>query len=123
MCIWYFYSVVFFFKQKTAYVMRISDWSSDVCSSDLRLEDRRQEAGEEPGPVGRARRADAAARRRLALGQGPCRQRRERARRRTDRKSDVEGKSTAARVDQVGPSSINKKKDKRYHKRVDQIVQ
>src|SRR3546814_8733904 len=27
----------FFFKQKTAYEMRISDWSSDVCSSDLRL--------------------------------------------------------------------------------------
>src|SRR3546814_7475710 len=26
---------VFFFKQKTAYDMRISDWSSDVCSSDL----------------------------------------------------------------------------------------
>src|SRR3546814_1345459 len=33
MCI--FYSCVFFFKQKTAYEMRISDWSSDVCSSDL----------------------------------------------------------------------------------------
>src|SRR3546814_14542328 len=31
--------IVFFFKQKTAYEMRISDWSSDVCSSDL--EDRR----------------------------------------------------------------------------------
>src|SRR3546814_3778217 len=31
----YFY-FVFFFKQKTAYEMRISDWSSDVCSSDLR---------------------------------------------------------------------------------------
>src|SRR3546814_20249813 len=32
--------VFFFFKQKTAYEMRISDWSSDVCSSDLfRLED------------------------------------------------------------------------------------
>src|SRR3546814_16686834 len=30
------YSCVFFFKQKTAYEMRISDWSSDVCSSDLR---------------------------------------------------------------------------------------
>src|SRR3546814_1704626 len=29
------YCVVFFFKQKTAYEMRISDWSSDVCSSDL----------------------------------------------------------------------------------------
>src|SRR3546814_7336791 len=31
-CCLYF---VFFFKQKTAYEMRISDWSSDVCSSDL----------------------------------------------------------------------------------------
>src|SRR3546814_10919579 len=31
MFIWLF----FFFKQKTAYEMRISDWSSDVCSSDL----------------------------------------------------------------------------------------
>src|SRR3546814_2915625 len=30
--IWY---VFFFFQQKTAYEMRISDWSSDVCSSDL----------------------------------------------------------------------------------------
>src|SRR3546814_19955777 len=32
-CIVFF--AVFFFKQKTAYDMRISDWSSDVCSSDL----------------------------------------------------------------------------------------
>src|SRR3546814_11255337 len=35
----------FFFKQKTAYEMRISDWSSDVCSSDLyfsEIPDRRQ---------------------------------------------------------------------------------
>src|SRR3546814_11164916 len=33
----YFYVVFFFFfKQKTAYELRISDWSSDVCSSDLR---------------------------------------------------------------------------------------
>src|SRR3546814_3675939 len=30
----------FFFKQKTAYEMRISDWSSDVCSSDLTRSDR-----------------------------------------------------------------------------------
>src|SRR3546814_10845118 len=30
-----YYSCFFFFKQKTAYEMRISDWSSDVCSSDL----------------------------------------------------------------------------------------
>src|SRR3546814_3541640 len=36
-CYWYIYLCyfVFFFKQKTAYEMRISDWSSDVCSSDL----------------------------------------------------------------------------------------
>src|SRR3546814_20914071 len=31
-------AMFFFFKQKTAYEMRISDWSSDVCSSDLRDE-------------------------------------------------------------------------------------
>src|SRR3546814_10488830 len=29
--------LIFFFKQKTAYEMRISDWSSDVCSSDLKF--------------------------------------------------------------------------------------
>src|SRR3546814_1686443 len=37
--------VFFFFKQKTAYEMRISDWSSDVCSSDLSAVD-----GTPPGP-------------------------------------------------------------------------
>src|SRR3546814_11157073 len=44
----------FFFKQKTAYEMRISDWSSDVCSSDLpgvkdadRAADRDRERGEQ----------------------------------------------------------------------------
>src|SRR3546814_9995385 len=31
--------LLFFFKQKTAYELRISDWSSDVCSSDLPLPD------------------------------------------------------------------------------------
>src|SRR3546814_20033 len=34
LCLYLFF-VFFFFKQKTAYEMRISDWSSDVCSSDL----------------------------------------------------------------------------------------
>src|SRR3546814_10012843 len=33
-CVFFFF-FFFFFKQKTAYEMRISDWSSDVCSSDL----------------------------------------------------------------------------------------
>src|SRR3546814_15268495 len=37
---WYFF---FFFKQKTAYEMRISDWSSDVCSSDLFIVSRKIE--------------------------------------------------------------------------------
>src|SRR3546814_3342790 len=40
----FLYSIFFFFKQKTAYEMRISDWSSDVCSSDLH--------GEELGQLG-----------------------------------------------------------------------
>src|SRR3546814_2037092 len=31
----YLFTYFFFFKQKTAYELRISDWSSDVCSSDL----------------------------------------------------------------------------------------
>src|SRR3546814_805856 len=36
MCMYFSYILLFFFfKQKTAYEMRISDWSSDVCSSDL----------------------------------------------------------------------------------------
>src|SRR3546814_1812492 len=45
--------VLFFFKQKTAYEMRISDWSSDVCSSDLRrgqdVEARHGKAEQFPG--------------------------------------------------------------------------
>src|SRR3546814_7280868 len=41
-------SIFFFFKQKTAYEMRISDWSSDVCSSDLV----RREAAEHDGMHG-----------------------------------------------------------------------
>src|SRR3546814_1304938 len=53
----------FFFKQKTAYEMRISDWSSDVCSSDL--------AGAVPGrPRDRARVGRAAGGRDRALGTG-----------------------------------------------------
>src|SRR3546814_3380679 len=35
MLLFYVFCFFFFFKQKTAYEMRISDWSSDVCSSDL----------------------------------------------------------------------------------------
>src|SRR3546814_8075236 len=42
----------FFFKQKTAYEMRISDWSSDVCSSDLTII---ENASREPEFIDRAR--------------------------------------------------------------------
>src|SRR3546814_3342880 len=35
LCCHLIFDMFFFFKQKTAYEMRISDWSSDVCSSDL----------------------------------------------------------------------------------------
>src|SRR3546814_16345881 len=53
-----FVVMVFFFKQKTAYEMRISDWSSDVCSSDLAAQGRRvmgADAGEGRRAVGRRR--------------------------------------------------------------------
>src|SRR3546814_3183448 len=44
----------FFFKQKTAYEMRISDWSSDVCSSDLlRRHSGRTDGGEAPAQTER----------------------------------------------------------------------
>src|SRR3546814_10365848 len=39
--------LIYFFKQKTAYEMRISDWSSDVCSSDLATIPRRKDISEQ----------------------------------------------------------------------------
>src|SRR6059058_6353925 len=38
--LFFFFFFFFFFKQKTAYEMSLRDWSSDVCSSDLRAEPR-----------------------------------------------------------------------------------
>src|SRR3546814_5952071 len=55
MCVFYILCV-FFFKQKTAYEMRISDWSSDVCSSDLFARLREQEI--ERDGLARPRRTD-----------------------------------------------------------------
>src|SRR3546814_3135734 len=52
----------FFFKQKTAYEMRISDWSSDVCSSDLQeagvIGDQRHQQGADEAAADRAEPAD-----------------------------------------------------------------
>src|SRR3546814_16693174 len=122
----------FFCKQKTAYEMRISDWSSDVCSSDLVLFGVLDaHAGEALGDgaggfvdgddalarrdrgqggfgklfdthVGKAR---GAAERPAIIARGPC----------ADRKSVVEGKSGSVRVDFGGPLNIKKKK-KTTHK-------
>src|SRR3546814_15922055 len=104
---------LFFFKQKTAYEMRISDWSSDVCSSDL-------------PPFGRGRRGAGLDCRRPALGvRGghphpglPDRARR-RGGRRPDRKSVVSGRSVSVRVDRGG-RRYSKKKDKRPTRGQDQ---
>src|SRR3546814_8936975 len=58
----------FFFKQKTAYEMRISDWSSDVCSSDLSQE---KDDGEGSWIADKRRRnVRGAARRRRVEGEG-----------------------------------------------------
>src|SRR3546814_16398336 len=45
--------LLFFFKQKTAYEMRISDWSSDVCSSDLQVQHPRQRQVRQVLPLAR----------------------------------------------------------------------
>src|SRR3546814_7931129 len=81
LCAYCFVFVLFFFfKQKTAYEMRISDWSSDVCSSDL-LEPERPIQGRGcngPGPPWQARRRPGFQRLSAALGQigrASCRER------------------------------------------------
>src|SRR3546814_16937967 len=113
----------FFFKQKTAYDMRISDWTSDVCSSDLTDGGchgahggrRQRPAGlgavheaptnDEPGRVVRHPcRALRRPRRRRRLGRSP------------DRKSVVTGKSVSVRVDLGGRRIFIKRKQPQYHR-------
>src|SRR3546814_16004734 len=107
----------FFFKQKTAYEMRISDWSSDVCSSDLedldgaarerkahrgaaerRRAGRRQEGRQDAGGKAAAQAMRRAVRLALRTSDG-----------REDRKSVVKGKGVSVRVDIGGLRSITKK--------------
>src|SRR3546814_2238253 len=68
----------FFFKQKTAYEMRISDWSSDVCSSDLAVH--RRDSGvwvEESVRLGVGPRSDEVADDvdKVEIGRASCRER------------------------------------------------
>src|SRR3546814_16058857 len=100
--------LVFFFKQKTAYEMRISDWSSDVCSSDLSIGCgiccSRGEAPQSRGSsIHRAIRRGARGERILMIQQ--------------DRKSVVSGKSVSVRVD-LGGRRIIKKKQLQYRDNV-----
>src|SRR3546814_4352401 len=77
------YSSIFvcFFKQKPAYEMRISDWSSDGCSSDLMLGRGVLDLGEHPGDPRERRAVQHAAgsggeqRRRREIGRASCRER------------------------------------------------
>src|SRR3546814_13232258 len=84
--------------------MRISDWSSDVCSSDLRGRGglRRALFLYAVGPRGRGAGARRGRRRRARRDDGPGL--------RKDRKSVVEGKSVSVRVDLGGRRIIKKKK-------------
>src|SRR3546814_5927407 len=73
----------FFFKQKTAYEMRISDWSSDVCSSDLQRDmvepQRRKQRGKRRALGGQQRQRHivvaAALRGGREIGRASCRER------------------------------------------------
>src|SRR3546814_17074364 len=106
---------VFCFKQKTAYELRISEWSSDVCSSDLV---RRRRA-----PAGVARSRASRAPRTGTWGSSPARSAHTRAPRRgrirtpraRERKSVVEGKRVSGRVDRGGRRIINKQTNKQTH--------
>src|SRR3546814_14449457 len=124
---------VCFFKQKTAYEMRISDWSSDVCSSDLevqrrREDDRDQHVDAEDQQVWRAlRQQRKTEQQHKNSGTKHLQSGRRRADRvfglgdRTDlplrdRKSGGEGKSVSVRVDLGGRRIIKKKTTKKQHR-------
>src|SRR3546814_11118655 len=104
----------FFFKPKTAYEMRISDWSSDVCSSDLpprrlAMAELQQEGGNLLARRFASEQHHLVLRRRQLAGghdqQAPL----QLGQLDEDRKSVVEGKSVSVRVDLGGRRIIKKK--------------
>src|SRR3546814_16810566 len=118
----------FFFKQKTAYEMRISDWSSDVCSSDLGRPGYARCAAEIAGQErDRRQRQEISLSRHWLYGSRRCRAdmacrlserpslRHVRAgcgssRGKGDRKGDGEGKGESVGVDLVGRRDMTKRK-------------
>src|SRR3546814_11908974 len=118
---------VFFFKQKTAYEMRISDWSSDVCSSDLALSGIAAEGLEHGSGIASRTLAslehkwaddrDRLTRKHIPVideaGMVGTRQLERgvsEAERQGERKSGGEGKSVSGRLDAGGRGHTNKKK-------------
>src|SRR3546814_11972874 len=118
--------IVFFFKQKTAYEMRISDWSSDVCSSDLFIRAGTPEQVERQSVALDSLHTTTVEHfRSLARAAGAEHYIRdsgylfvyesEATFAREDRKSVGEGKSVSVRVDIGGRRHIKKNQDRRNH--------
>src|SRR3546814_8330868 len=94
--------IFFFFKQKTAYEMRISDWSSDVCSSDLRA----VPGCTRPGPRTRAH-APAVREPPDDRHPGPARA----SANRRDRKSAFRSRRTGADAPPLPPQAANRRSE------------
>src|SRR3546814_13850615 len=116
---------VFFFKQNTAYDMRISDWSSDVCSSDLALgahavdDDFSARRDGEAAAQRNARRIGGIeAARAAAAGQAPGQAQAQDERHR-DRKRGVWGKSVSVRLSTGGVRDIKKNRKIRQTEKID----
>src|SRR3546814_16766393 len=121
----------FFFKQKTAYEMRISDWSSDVCSSDLFCGHARPAQSRASAPRHRARgracRSFPAATTETSRDAGPtlpdrgwrARPRHSAPPPQIDRMSVAKGKSVSVRVDHGGRRYIKKKNKTKTDKKIE----
>src|SRR3546814_10223846 len=111
-CVYSLYGL-FLFKPKTAYEMRISDWSSDVCSSDLPVPWRHGARGRPGRGTGRMGRVEPVPGVRRPRGRAVAALRRGGGGRRlarSDRKSVVSGKSVSVRVELGGRGILKKKK-------------